>query len=202
MWTGLIAAQDLLSTQRSDSPVWIFPSFCWFTVMFFDSMSARCCSSSCDTSSPSEPCSLILQLHCFIDVILFFILSPLLLSPQVSAVSPPQADHTSTNFSLTRHSNLEFSCSFVVMTMHSFNLILDLCLLLLMIFHLLGQSILLFTATDIIKQRPCTSASIIFFSSLLTNFSPNSEQVGVSTSHLILVRLSPHTSPTRRFVGL
>ena len=135
-------------------------------------------------------------------MILYFILSPLLLSPQVSAVSPPQTDHTSTNFSLTRHSNLEFSCSFVVMTMHSFNHILDLCLLLLMIFRLLGQSILLFTATDIIKQCPCTSASIIFFSSLLTNFSPNSGQVGVSTSHLLLMRLSPHTSPTLRFAGL
>ena len=127
-------------------------------------------------------------------MILYFILSPLLLSPQVSAVSLPQTDHTSTNFSLTRHSNLEFSCSFVVMTMHSFNLILDLCLLLLMIFRFLGQSILLCSATDIIKQCPCTSASIIFFSSLLTNFSPNSGQVGVSTS--------PHTSPTLRFVGL
>ena len=71
-----------------------------------------------------------------------------------------------------------------------------------MIFRLLGQSILLFTATDIIKQCPCTTASIIFFSSLLTNFSPNSGQVGVSTSHLLLMRVSPHTSPTRRFVGL
>ena len=107
----------------------------------------------------SEPCSLILQLHYFIDVIVYFIPSPLLLSPQVSAVSPPQTAHTSTYFSLTRHSNLEFSCSFVVMTMHSFNLILDLCLRLLMIFRLLCQSILLFTATDIIKQCPCTSAS-------------------------------------------
>ena len=101
-------------------------------------------------------------------MILYFIFSPLLLSPQVSAVSPPPTDHTGTNFSLTRHSNLEFSCSFVVMTMHNLNHILDLCLLLLMIFRLLGQSILLFTATDIIKQSPCTSASIIFFSSLLT----------------------------------
>ena len=86
--------------------------------------------------------------------------------------------------------------------MHSFSHNLDLCLLLLMIFRLLGQSILLFTATDIIKQCPCTSASIIFFSSLLTNFSPNSGQVGVSTSHLLLMRLSPHTSPTLRFVEL
>ena len=41
------------------------------------------------------------------------------------------------------------------MTMYSFNLILDLCLL--------GHSILLFTATDILRQCPCTSASIIFF---------------------------------------
>ena len=88
------------------------------------------------------------------------------------------------------------------MTMHSFNLILDLCLLLMMIFRLLGQSILLFTATDIIKQCPCTSAPIIFFSSLLTNLSPNSGQVGVSTSHLLLMRLSPHTSPTLRLAGL
>ena len=88
------------------------------------------------------------------------------------------------------------------MTMYSFNHILDLCLMLLMIFRLLGQSILLFTATDIIKQCPCTSTSIIFFTSLLTNSSPNSGQVGVSTSHLLLMRLSPHTSPTRRFVGL
>ena len=135
-------------------------------------------------------------------MILYFILSPLLLSPQVSAVSPPQTDHTSTNFSVTRHSNLEFSCSFVVMTMHSFSHILDLCLLLLMIFRLLGQSILLFTATDIIKQCPCTSDSIIFFCSLHTNFSPNSGQVGVSTSHLLLMRLSPHTSPKLRFAGL
>ena len=110
-------------------------------------------------------------------MILYFIVSPLLLSPQVSAVSPPQTDHTSTSFSFTRHSNLEFSCSFVVMTMRSFNHILDLCLLL-MIFRLLGQSILLFTATDIIQQCPCTSASI-FLSSLLANFSPNSGQVGV-----------------------
>ena len=125
-------------------------------------------------------------------MILHFSLSPLLPSPQVSAVSPPQTDHTSTNISLTRHSNLDFSCSFVVMTMHSFNHILDLCLLLLMIFRLLG----------IIKQCPCTSASIIYFSSLLTNFSPNSGQVGVSTSHLLLMRLSPHTSPTLRFAGL
>ena len=61
--------------------------------------------------------------------------------------------------------------------MYTLNLILDICLLFLMIFRLLGQSILLFTATDIIKQCPCTSASIIFFSSLLTNFSPNSRQV-------------------------
>ena len=88
------------------------------------------------------------------------------------------------------------------MTMHSFSHILDLCLLLLMIFRLLGQSILLFTATDIIKQCPCTSDSIIFFCSLLTNFSPNSGQVGVSTSHLLLMRLSPHTSPKLRFAGL
>ena len=87
------------------------------------------------------------------------------------------------------------------MTMHSFNHILDLCLLLLVIFRLLGQSILLFTATDIIKQCPCTSASIIFFSSLLTNFSPNSGQV-VSNSHLLFMLLSPHTSPTLRFAGL
>ena len=56
--------------------------------------------------------------------------------------------------------------------MYSFNLILDLCLL--------GHSILLFTATDIIRQCPCTSASIIF--------SPNSGQVGVSTSHLLRMR--------------
>ena len=134
-------------------------------------------------------------------MIFYFILSPLLLSPQVSAVSPPQTDHTSTNFFLTRHSNLEFSCSFVVMTMHSFNHMLDLCLLLLMILRILGQSILLFTATDITKQCPCTSASIIFFSSLLTTFSPNSRQVGVSTSHLLLLRLSLQ-SPTLRFAGL
>ena len=117
-------------------------------------------------------------------------------------MSPPQTDHTSTSFSLTRHSNLLFSCSFAVMTMYSFNLILDLCMLLLMIFRLLGQSMLLFTATDIIMQCPCTSASIVFFISLHTNSSPNSGQVGVSTSHLLLMRLSPHTSPTLRFAGL
>ena len=66
------------------------------------------------------------------------------------------------------------------MTMYSFNLILDLCLL--------GRSILLFTATDIIRQCPCTSASIIFFTPLFTNSSPNSGQVGVSTSHLLRMR--------------
>ena len=65
--------------------------------------------------------------------------------------------------------------------MYSFYLIFDLCLL--------GQSILLFTATDIIRQCPCTSASIIFFTPLLTNSSPNSGQVGVSTSHLLRMRL-------------
>ena len=86
--------------------------------------------------------------------------------------------------------------------MHSFNLILDLCLLNLMIFRLLDQSILLFTVTDIISKCPYTSVSIIFFSSLLANFSRNSAQVGVSTSHLLLMRLSSHTSPTLRFVGL
>ena len=43
MWTCLIAARDLLSTQRSDSPMWIVRSFCWFAAMFFDSMTAWCC---------------------------------------------------------------------------------------------------------------------------------------------------------------
>ena len=47
-----------------------------------------------------------------------------------------------------------------------------------------------------------TSVTVIFFTSLITNFSPNSGQVGVSTSHLLLMRLSPHTSPTLRYVEL
>ena len=42
-WTCLIAARDLLSTQRSDSPMWIVRSFCWFAAVFFDSMTAWCC---------------------------------------------------------------------------------------------------------------------------------------------------------------
>ena len=47
-----------------------------------------------------------------------------------------------------------------------------------------------------------TSVTVIFFTSLITNFSPNSGQVGVSTSHLLLMRLSLYTSPTLRYVEL
>ena len=42
------------------------------------------------------------------------------LSPQVSVASPLQTGHTRSSFSLTRHSNLESSCSYVVMALYSF----------------------------------------------------------------------------------
>ena len=79
--------------------------------------------------------------------------------------------------------------------MQSFNLILDLCLLLLMIFLLLGQNILLFTATDIIRQCPCTSASIIFFTPLLTKLLTKlrtSRSFNFSSSSRALVRRTSH----------
>ena len=146
------------------------------------SMTAWCCESSCDKSSPSEPCSLILRLHCFIDVTFYSIFSLILhcfllnfllfLLCKLITPAPVTLWHDTPT--------LKFSFTFVVMTMYSFNLILDLCLL--------GHSILLFTATDIIRQCPCTTASIIFFTLLFTNSSPKSGQVGVSTSHLLRMR--------------
>ena len=64
-----------------------------------------------------------------------------LLSPQVAAASPPQTgagvlptvivtcwSRSHTGFSTKQHSNLEFSCSFVVMAVYSFNFILELAL--------------------------------------------------------------------------
>ena len=79
--------------------------------------------------------------------------------------------------------------------MYSFNLILDL--------RLLGQSILLFTATDIIKQCPYTFAPIIFFTPTThttPHQTPDKSEFQLSPSSHALVRRRSHQK--LRFAGL
>ena len=178
MWTGLIAAQKPavltlqcgLFTPSVDSRLY--------------SMTAWCCESSCDKSSPSEPCSLILRLHCFIDLTFYFIFSLILhcfllnfllfLLCKLITPAPVTLWHDTPT--------LKLSFAFVVMTMYSFNLILDLCLL--------GHSILLFTATA--QLRPSSSSP--HFSQTLTKLRTSQSFNFSSSSHAHQNCVSPDCS--------